>query len=130
MNRTILTLAATALASATLFVSAAEACISCNYVPEVAHTPVRGQTYGMKKHVPVARHQRAQPSKQRVARHQAQAPRKQAAPKKVTIAKAPAAPQAEATPAPTSTPAKTQVAELGCSKFIATVGTTVTVPCE
>ena len=140
MNRTILTIATTLLAGATLMTSGADACISCNYRPQVADTPVSGQSYRAKQRTYVA--VAPKPAKKRIAKN-LPPPKKQAAPKRVAIAKAtpaaaktatetaPANKVVEAvTPAADDTSAETKVADLGCSKFIATVGTTVAVPCE
>lgn len=138
MHRTILTIATALLASSTLMTSGAEACISCNYRPEVADTPVSGQSFRAKKRTYVA--VAPKPAKKRIAKN-LPPPKKQAAPKRVAIAKAepvkkatetaPVNKVAEAvTPAADDAPAETKVADLGCSKFIATVGTTVAVPCE
>lgn len=140
MNRTILTIATVLLAGATLMTSGAEACISCNYRPEVADTPVSGQSYRAKQRTYVA--VAPKPTKKRIAKN-LPPPKKQAAPKKVAVAKAESvAPKKATEPAPVNkvaeavTPAaddasaETKVADLGCSKFIATVGTTVAVPCE
>jgi membrane-bound lytic murein transglycosylase B len=147
MNRTILTLVAALVASATLMTSGAEACISCNYRPEVADTPVSGQSFKTKKHNYVAVAPKA--ARKQIAKNVPPPPKKQAAPKRVAIAKAepvttktePVATTTEAAPAnkvaetvepaaDETTAGGTKVAELGCSKFIAAVGTTVTVPCE
>ena len=43
MARNILALGTAFFVAASVFGSAAQACISCNYVPEVVNTPVRGQ---------------------------------------------------------------------------------------
>ena len=137
MTRTVLAAAVALIAAATSFTSAAEACISCEYVPEVVNTPVRGKTY-QKKRVVVA----AKPADVRVPKKRIAKP----APvtKEVAVAKAePAETETEETavtrPIPTAALLEARptaarkpevVADLGCKKFFATIGQTLTVPCE
>lgn len=131
MTRTILTIASAILAASTLVASQAQACISCNYVPEVVHTPSPNHGYPARKRIAVKEH--AIPAKPRIVKSQV-AEKKRVAAKKVDIAKAPAAKETKvaeaAKPATETSEPATQVADLGCRKFIATVGTTVSVPCE
>lgn len=95
MTRTIIAIGTALLTATTFFASAAEACISCNYVPEVVHTPVKGSAAkrAPKQRTYVAnKEQAARPAKKRIAKAEP-APKKQfvakAAPvKKQTVAKA------------------------------------------
>lgn len=137
MTRTVLAAAVALIATATSFTSAAEACISCEYVPEVVNTPVRGKAY-QKKRIVVA----AKPADVRVAKKRIVKP----APvtKDVAAAKVDeTATQTEDTCAakqiptaalleakPTAAKKPEIVADLGCKKFFATIGQTLTVPCE
>jgi len=148
MTRTILASAAALLAAATLFASAAQACISCSYVPPVVHTPVYGAKHCAKPRVRAAvRSHRA--AKRRVVESVSKA-------KTVRSAKI-AEPAPETTPASTaavnenssiavanteaaqietakpakSEPAKREAkAKTDCKKFFPSVGMTLTVPCE
>jgi hypothetical protein len=150
MYRTILISALGLIAATTVFGSAAQACISCEYVPEVVNTPSPhdAKRY-QKKRVIVAQPKRVTPpAKQRIAKADP-APKKVEAAKPAEVA-APKPVETDAvassdTPAerkPISTAAllesrgrqaepETQVAqEVGCKKFFATIGQTLTVPCE
>ena len=91
MNRTILAIATALLSASTLFASAAQACISCEYTPEVVNTPVRGQgafqkkrSYVAAKGIP-ARPSKKKPAKVAVAKAE---PVKKLAPRKIEAAKA------------------------------------------
>lgn len=149
MTRTAFTMVLAALATTTFFASAAEACISCNYVPEVVNTPSPHDAKRFqKKRVIVAQPQRATPpAKQRIAKSDP-APKKVEAAKAVEVAKpietasiAPVESQPEIEPRRISTssllesrraPAEeTKVAQdVGCKKFFPTIGQTISVPCE
>lgn len=87
MARNILVIGAAFFFSASVFGSAAQACISCNYVPEVVNTPVRGQAgLGASKK---QRAYAANAKKERAARKPAtQMAKADPAPKKVVVAKA------------------------------------------
>lgn len=157
MARKFLVLAAALVATSTLLAPAAQACISCEYVPEVTRTPVKGQkaaARASRKHVRVAATPRqAGRSKQRLAK----APVQKVPAQKIEARKAPVQKVAEAKAAPAhvepvaaenkpiSTAAlletkgvqgasneETEVAgaDVGCKKFFPTVGKTMTVPCE
>lgn len=159
MNRTSLAIAAALLSAATLFASSAQACISCNYVPEVVNTP--HPAHARKKRVIVAKEQAARPANKRIAKVEtakAAPVARKAEPKKVeTAAAEPVQTQAVAeTPATTEAPVErpvsastllqgggakpadkpaedTKVAEaepVGCKRFIPTAGVTISVPCE
>lgn len=68
MIRTILAIATAPLAAMTLFASAAEACISCEYVPEVARsssTSHESKTYARSRAYKAAEERRARTSKKR-----------------------------------------------------------------
>lgn len=142
MTRTALTTAVAMFAAATFFASTAQACISCNYVPEVVNTPSKGKTYQKKRVVIAASPGAVQPSNKRLTKPQRVAKAEPVA-RKVETAKAePAKPVEsnnnvrpistaallEARSAPAAKPEV--VADLGCKKFFPTIGTTVTVPCE
>jgi hypothetical protein len=148
VTRTILTLAVALFGASTLFGSAAEACISCEYVPEVVNTPTK-QTYKAKRHqkktLSVAR-SKAAPAKKRVGKSESVAkverPAKtEAAPAaKTDVAKT----ETESTPRLTGSsaliqtsvppaPTVTAVADDeggACKKFFPTVGKALSVPCE
>jgi hypothetical protein len=151
MNRTILAIATALLSASTLFASAAQACISCSYVPEVVNTPVRGQsTYQKKRTYVAAKEASVRPSKKRPAKIAiAKAePVKKLAPKKVDTAKITPVevPKSDSKPIETASLTDAEAApseeikaaveepkvteNVGCKKFIPTVGVTVTVPCE
>lgn len=160
MTKITLSIAAAAIAASTLFTSAAEACISCNYVPEVV---TAGNKKAARKEVYAATP--APAPKKRIAKipparkkyEVAKAP----APKKIETAKAPETAKpvetAQAEPAATDTPLAateprekpistsalietrgstpqeepTAVADAQtCKKFFPAVGMTLTVPCE
>lgn len=155
MTRIILTLATSLLASATLFASTAEACISCEYVPEVLsakkdHTAKRAPK--PQRVQVVNKGQPDRPAKKSIAK--AQPAKKQAVAKAEPIAKAePAAKEVEtATAAPVETKSELRETpisvasmldnprvpteepqvqqDVGCKKFFPAVGMTLTVPCE
>jgi hypothetical protein len=159
MNRTSLAIATALLSATTLFASSAQACISCNYVPEVVNTP--HPAHAKKKRLIVAKEQAARPAKKRIAKPETAkvaSVAKKAEPKKVETAAAepvqtPAVTEAPATTeAPVERPVsastllqgggaepadkpaeETKVAEVepvGCKRFIPTAGVTITVPCE
>ncbi len=154
MNRTILTIAAAALSASTFFGSAAQACISCEYVPEVVHTPVGGKSFAAKrvekKRVYIAAKElpaRAAVKKQSIPKAEPVAKKVDIAPKKLETAKAApvetvSEPKSISTATlletgkiksePAAAPVETEkkVADLGCKKFIPTAGVTVSVPCE
>jgi type IV secretory pathway VirB10-like protein len=143
MTRTLLAIATVFIGSATLLSSTANACISCNYVPEVIKA---GEKQAYVKHAP---RQQAHIAlavrkpvrvKQQVA---ANAPVvKKAAPKAELQDVKPAESTAEAAPAATTATAAepVQVAEAGtavaastsatCMKFFPTIGKTLEVPCQ
>lgn len=151
VTRLTLSVATVLFAFATLLASAANACISCNYRPEVADTPV-GPPKKVKPQRPAAAVVK-RPAKKNVAKRPRPTPPAVAAPRApaTETAKAPEADTGKTTPIegqagaesagdttaaladdqataasdppPASTPG-------GCRKFSATAGTTVTVPCE
>jgi len=145
MKRTMLAIAAALLAAPLLFVSAAQACISCNYVPEVARTPsAPASAYAdrgyAKKRVNIDRWlSRTAPAQKSVAKS-VPAARKAATAKTETAKNAPAAKQPEAEDNTADAPAtegeadpadKPKVAEsVGCVKFFPSIGKTLPVPCE
>jgi sRNA-binding protein len=155
MTRTILSIGSALFAAATLFTSAAEACISCEYTPEVvqAHTTSRPEgNYQKQRAEYAAKALAASLAKQRAAaaaKAQLMARKMEAA--KAARAEAMKAAEIETKPAKEiktvaseqpaaaekpATSEKAPVAEtkvaqdVGCKKFISAIGTTVTVPCE
>lgn len=160
MTRSVLAIAIAVISGATLLAPAAEACISCNYVPEVVNTPVspspraKPNRVAKPKQVP-AKQYGARPAQKRVAK-------RPPADKDVQEAKTPDTTNEAATEtqpdtdggkttpierqADTEAATDTSTAALAdpnapaaepkageartCKKFSATVGTVVTVPCE
>jgi hypothetical protein len=144
MTRTFIATATAVFGAITLFASAAQACISCEYTPEVVNTPVysHGDYYHARARVrvrAVVKVPRIRPSKE-VAEIER-------APKKVESAKAEPVEldvkaenssisttsvdkkeTAEAKPAPVKEAEAS--ASVGCKKFFPSVGMTLTVPCE
>lgn len=160
MTRSVLAIAIAIFTGAMLFASAAEACISCNYVPEVVNTPVspspkaKPNRVAKPKRAPVKEYV-GRPAQKRVAKRPPAAKDvKEAKTPDATTETAPEAqPEADAgktTPverqADTDAAIDTSTAALAdpdastaqpkanephtCKKFSATVGTVVTVPCE
>ncbi|MCC7252310.1 hypothetical protein [Hyphomicrobium sp.] len=150
MTRTILSLA-TALFAATALTSAAEACISCEYVPEVVHSKPAGTKTYTKKRIHAAGKERAAPSKRVV---KTQTVKKVDTTKKVETAKK-AEPAAkvetvETAPAAETTSERGRVStatllemggraqteepeattDAGCTKFFPATGQVMQVPCE
>jgi len=155
MNRTILAIATALLSASTLFASAAQACISCEYVPEVTRTHERShaaKSFQKKRAIVAAREIPARASKKRpakIATAKAEPVAKKLEPKKIDTAKADPVetPKVESKPIETATlteaeaptadaeaPAATEEPQAAgpvtCKKFIATAGVTITVPCE
>ena len=144
MTRTFLATATALIAAGTLLSSAAQACISCEYVPEVvrAHqTNTDGPSY-RKSHSYSASAERAvRASKKRFAKSEPVA-------KSVKAAKVAKTEPVEATSAESENSAITVAAAdtavketpvgkveaaakpTDCKKFFASVGMTLTVPCE
>lgn len=142
MTRTIIAVAVAAFAAGTLFIPAAQACISCNYSPEVVNSPAKASKA---KRAPKAA-QKARPAKKRIAKTPVPA---QPAPSKEAEAPKVAEPTeetvrvdtpAEVAPSGSATAALNQQAarstepapepEVGCKRYSAQAGTTVTVPCD
>ena len=154
MTRTSLAIAAALFAATTFLSSGANACISCNYVPEVVNTPVYShgaKSYSKsysKKRVYQAAKKKARPAKRQIVETETKARKVETAkvvePKVVepevvetevetensTISTASVdkgeagEPKAAASPEPKVSKA------VGCKKFFPTVGMTLTVPCE
>ena len=149
MARNILALGTAFFVAASVFGSAAQACISCNYVPEVVNTPVRGQAaLGASKK---QRAYAANAKKERAARKPTTQIAKAAPVSKSTVAAK--VTKEAAGPAPVETlkdvpvsvasvierkelalndvkEEAAAVADVGCKKFFPAVGMTLTVPCE
>lgn len=151
MTKSILSIATALLAAATLFTSAAQACISCEYVPEVTKTPHPSEVYAKKlerKRVNIAAKQRVErPSKKRApkietARVEQPVAKKVEAKAAETPVPAPAetanSTPVETTPATDEKPIETAslpegtdiTGEMTCKKFIPTAEVTISVPCE
>ena len=142
MTRTILVIATALLAVMTVFASAAEACISCSYVPPVVHTPSESYSvklYSIKRIYRAATRRKARRSK-RIVRRKTKAKKVQAAklaPVKTklknensTISNV-SLDKYDAIETKTEEPEAPKVRKkTGCKKFFPTVGMTLTVPCE
>jgi hypothetical protein len=142
MTRTLLAIAAALFAATTFFSPAAKACVSCEYTPPVVNTPVYSH------HVKHYRKRRIYKSvKRRARRIKRHIVESQPAPKKVETAKtAPVSKDVKSENSTISTASAdkgetieakaTQSDEpevekaVGCKKFFASVGMTLTVPCE
>ncbi len=148
MTRTFLASATALIAAGTLLSSAAQACISCEYVPEVvrAHqTNVDGPSY-RKSHSYSASAERAvRASKKRIAKSEPIALKAAKVAKTETQKVAKADPvEAKAADSENSAitvaaaavkdapvvKAETAAKPTDCKKFFASVGMTLTVPCE
>jgi hypothetical protein len=151
MTRTLPALAAALFAATTFLAPAAQACISCNYTPEVVNTPVysHGAKVYAKKRVYTAAKKQAAPAKRQVVEIERKA-RKVETAKADPIEAAPVALDVESENSTISTasvekaetvaaaepPAKEPktigkaAGNVGCKKFFPTVGMTLTVPCE
>ena len=71
MAKAILSFAIAAFAAMTVFATAAEACISCEYVPEVAKSPAKSynaKRYKKKRINRAARQRKARPAKKRTVK--------------------------------------------------------------
>ncbi|MGE0023009.1 MAG: hypothetical protein AB7S70_05180 [Hyphomicrobium sp.] len=155
MTRTALTIV-TALFTGFFAASSAQACISCEYVPEVVKASDAHAKRAKQKRLDVAAQARKAPAKQRIAKAEATA--KRVAPKKVveTAAAEPVETKAE-TAQPATAETKTEPATVvttetattalakkpvavavadatdgatTCMKFIPTIGKAIEVPCE
>lgn len=149
MTRTILAIATSLLGISMLFASAAQACISCNYVPEVVNTPspyqpkahkkkrthkksvVRRKTRSQKRHVT------AKPSRKKVETAKtkpAKVEPKKAETKKTETETSTASIKPRDTDSSTADnstqTAASEDTSVNCKRFSATAGVTITVPCE
>jgi hypothetical protein len=138
------------LAVAMFFGSTAEACISCNYTPEVVNTPVPGQAKRPAKNRATV--DKARPTQKRVVKtpppaEPAGTPKEAEAPKAAETATetapetAPVESQDDTAASGSATAAlngheaaRTEEppppGAVGCKKFSAAIGATITVPCE
>lgn len=151
MTRTILALAAALVSATTLFATSAQACISCNYTPEVVNTPVRGKSYAQKRVYVATPAQPARRAKSVTKPVMVAKPVEVAKPKTIetaanTTTEEPTASEPKRLSAATlletggthaveTEPQKVAAAEVQatepvCSKFFPTIGKTMTVPCE
>ena len=154
MTRTILATAAALVAAAALSTTAANACISCEYVPEVVRSsstlPHTGHYYSAKPYIASKEH--AAPAKRRVVKSEPVAPKldiskvEAKAEKKVAKAEPTEKKAAESENSSISLASNDDAAAVkatvvkavkevtakptDCKKFFASVGMTLTVPCE
>jgi len=142
MTRTILVIATALLAVMTVFASAAEACISCSYVPPVVHTP--SESYSVKfysiKHIYRAATRRKARRSKHIVRRKTKAKKVQAAklaPVKTKLKNENSTISNVSLDKYDAIETKTEETEApkvrkktGCKKFFPTVGMTLTVPCE
>ena len=152
MTRTVLAIATALVVAVTLSTSAANACISCEYVPEVVRSsstlPHTGHYYSAKPYASNKEH--AAPAKRRVVKSEPVAKKRilksEPAAKMVeTAATTPVKAESENENSTISTAAvdlseNTGANEapieaasdrnVGCKKYFPTVGMTLTVPCE
>jgi hypothetical protein len=144
MTRTLLAIAAALFAATTFLAPAAEACISCEYTPEVVNTPVysHGAKRYAKKRVYTAAKKKARPAKKQIVETRAKVKKVETA--KAAIEAAPIEVEAESENSTISTASvdESEIVEakpveapkvsknVGCKKFFPTVGMTLTVPCE
>jgi len=138
VTRTIFAIATALLGATMLFASSAEACISCEYKPEVVHNPASShaaRNYEKKRVGIASKVLSARPAKARVAKTEAIAKKVETA-KIVPVETQPenesksiataSSVDAEATPAEEPKVAQ----DVGCKKFFSAVGMALTVPCE
>jgi hypothetical protein len=148
MTRTILASAAALVAAATLFASAAQACISCSYVPPVVNTPVYGAKHCARPRVYTAvrtyraakrRVVESEPRVKRVNTAKVAEPAPETAPvsaaavnenSSIAVAKVEAAQIETAKPVKLEPVKREAAAKVDCKKFFPSVGMTLTVPCE
>lgn len=152
MTRTIFAIAVAVFAISTYFAPAANACISCEYVPPVVNTPVykHAPKYTKRKSYKAVKRRRAKkkhiaktPSVKKVQRSKtavAKPTKKPNAVETASISKD--EPQAENSSIATAANDKVEIKETattdeaqavntdGCKKFFASVGMTLTVPCQ
>lgn len=137
MTRTIFAIATALLSATTLFAPAAEACISCEYTPEVVS--VGSKSHAAKTYEKTS----ARLAKERAAKAQMIARKVEtakAAPAATTkVAAVEAQPANETKTISSASPVAAEAApaeetkvavDVGCKKFVPAVGATVTVPCE
>jgi hypothetical protein len=151
MTRTLLAMALAAFAAMSAFTSSAQACISCEYVPPVVNTPVKpyhAKTYTKKRHYQATKPRRTKKHiVKRKAPKQVDTAKTSEPTKKTKTAKtAPVKLDAVNENSTISTaavddtgsiePTETRTEEakadpaVGCKKFFASVGMTLSVPCE
>jgi len=155
MTRSILTLAAALFTATAFLASAAEACVSCSYVPPVVHTQVYSHhhSYDAERYERKRAYRAAKKRILKAKRWIEREPEEEVEP--VETVKAAPAPAPAPTPAPVAeqvesenssistasvdnsetanaeaTPATAASKNVGCKKFFPTVGMTLTVPCE
>lgn len=150
MTRSILAIVSALFAATAFFASAAQACISCSYVPPVVNTPVYshggGYHHSKTRTYRAAKAHRARKAKRHIVESAPKAKKVQAAKiasdtkpatttavkenSSISIAKTDVAPSDTDAPETTgSTDADTE-AKVSCKKFFPSVGMTLTVPCD
>jgi len=143
MTRTFLAIAAALLAATTFFTSAAKACISCEYTPPVVNTPVYSHSYGathhtrrrvyraVRRHIPRVREiVESEPEPKKVEAAKTAPVKKDVESENSTISTA-SAEKGETIEAKATQSDEPEVSKaVGCKKFFASVGMTLTVPCE
>ncbi len=153
MNRTVLAIAMALFAVTTFFSPAAKACISCEYVPPVVNTPVyshgaKQRTYKKRSHTVqkrqrVKKHIAKTPSVKKIDRSETAVIEPVKKPDSVETAAIkkdePVAENSSITTAAATEPVEIKetgtdeaqaVNSGGCKKFFASVGMTLTVPCQ
>lgn len=142
MTRTRLAIASGLLAATALFASGAHACISCEYVPEVAKSPSKATPKASPKAYKAEK--RARPAKKQFAKPQPSPSKPDKVDKVDTATKTvPVETQTGGEGSGVSTAAlgegeaevkpgeeTTSGGDVGCKKFSPTAGTTIPVPCE
>ncbi len=144
MTRPVLALAAVFFGMAAVFSSAAQACVSCEYVPEVAKkanekpSPKRAE----RKRTPAVAKERAARPQKRIVKTPAPAkedtPAQEEASKTVPADNPPESETSDASTAALADHDQAPAAEAPpkpegareCKRFSATAGTTITVPCD
>lgn len=157
MTRTIFAIAMAVFAVSTYFSPAANACISCEYTPPVVNTPVYShgsKVTKRKSYSATKRKSYTATKKRRVKKHIAKTPSVDKAPSKTAVIKPTKKPDTVETASisedepevenssittaanddveikEAATTDEAQATNVGCKKFFASVGMTLTVPCK
>ena len=137
---------ATLILGSTTIVSSANACISCSYAPEVVHTPAPGAKPASKKSVQVASKKPVKAASKKPAKVAVTQSRKPAAAKKrpskpaprietasLRKPKASSSSSVAATAAAPTNDVKVAAATVGannCTRYVPSIGKTMSTPCE